>query len=529
MSTLVSASSVTLRTPDDRVLLEDFSHTFTAETLGLVGPNGAGKSTLLKALAGDATPARGSIQAFVAVKRLAQLGAEASGDIAAGLGIGEAIARLERITAGTGAASDLDSADWTLPARAEAALARFGLAGIALDRRLDSLSGGQRARVLLASAWLAPCDLLLMDEPTNNLDAEGRSAVHHVLREWPGGIVVATHDRELLNQVDRILALEPPRWSVFGGAWSAYVAERDAARVRAERAFGRAEAALKSAQRASAEAQARRARRARAGKAQRADGSQPKVLLDGMKARSEATAARLSRIAESRAAEAAARLETADAARSLKARLNVKACSDDAAAARIMVRFDNVSFAYGARAVLSDFSFRLGGRDRLAIEGPNGSGKSTILKLAEGRLKPAKGVVQRGPGRIARLDQAVGDLDPDLSLVDALRANDPTLTLNDAYAALAQFDIRNRDADKAVRVLSGGERLRAGLASVLGGAPPALLLLDEPTNHLDLDAIEALERALQHYEGAFIAVSHDLAFLDAIGVERPLSLSLDQP
>jgi len=159
------------------------------------------------------------------------------------------------------------------------------------------------------------------------------------------------------------------------------------------------------------------------------------------------------------------------------------------------------------------------------VEGPNGAGKSTVLKLALGTLTPTSGDVYRTQGRIARLDQTVSDLDPELSVVEALMARDPGLDRNAAYAALAQFDLRNKEADKPVRVLSGGERLRAGLAGVLGGEPPELILLDEPTNHLDLDAIEALEGALRNYSGALVAVSHDPAFLQAIGIDQRLSLN----
>ena len=139
-------------------------------------------------------------------------------------------------------------------------------------------------------------------------------------------------------------------------------------------------------------------------------------------------------------------------------------------------------------------------------------------------MAPSSGEVRRGSGRLARLDQTVSDLDPGLSVVDALRARDPGLSRNGAYAALAQLGLRNAEAEKQVAVLSGGERLRAGLAGVLGGEPPELILLDEPTNHLDLEAVEALEQALSDFSGAILAVSHDDAFLDALSLDRSLTL-----
>jgi len=525
MSSLLSANHLTLRTPDHRLLLEDFTLSFSAGVTAIVGPNGVGKSSLLSVLAGRRAPASGSVTATGRLGWLEQLGST-TGDIAHGLGVAEALAIVNRITDGEGTDTDFDQADWSLQSRLETTLVRMGLQDLPLDRPLSALSGGQRARVALARAWLDAPDLLLMDEPTNNLDRDGRALVQQMLADWPGGIILVSHDRALLEGVDQIVALDGPGWSVFGGGWSEYVTARDAARERAEAEFSRAQAETRRVQRAAEDAVARQARRARQGKAQRASGSQPKMVMDAHKAKSERSGARLSNQARRQSDAAQTQLQHADAARHHKARLSVRAVAAETATGRRLLSFDSVSFGYDAQRIIEDLSFTLHGGMRLALEGPNGAGKSTVLKLAEGTLQPDLGRVQRGGGRLARLDQSVSDLDPSLSAVDALRARIPTLSRNAAYAALAQFDLRNTDADKPLSVLSGGERLRVGLAGVLGGEPPELLVLDEPTNHLDLDAIEALEQALCAYEGAILAVSHDEAFLDAIGIQARINLRL---
>jgi ATPase subunit of ABC transporter with duplicated ATPase domains len=195
------------------------------------------------------------------------------------------------------------------------------------------------------------------------------------------------------------------------------------------------------------------------------------------------------------------------------------------AANRTVARFDEVALDRGGRRLFGPLSFTVRGPERIAIVGPNGSGKTSLLKLVTGELTPTAGTVERGVA-CAYLDQHVGLLADDLSLLDNLRGRQPDLTANQAYAALARFGFRNRDALRFAGELSGGERLRACLACVMSSAaPPQLLLLDEPTNHLDLASIEELERALQAYDGALIAVSHDAAFLAAIGAERVIATS----
>jgi ATPase subunit of ABC transporter with duplicated ATPase domains len=186
---------------------------------------------------------------------------------------------------------------------------------------------------------------------------------------------------------------------------------------------------------------------------------------------------------------------------------------------------DDVGFAWpGGRPVLAHVSLRLTGPERIALTGPNGAGKSTLIRLILGELSPTAGRLTRAVPAVA-LDQRTAILDDDETLVDAYRRLNPGSTLGQAHAALARFLFRNTAALKRVAELSGGERLRVGLACTLAGlAPPQLLILDEPTNHLDLDSIAAVEAALNGYDGALLVVSHDRDFLEAVGVEREVRL-----
>ncbi|MFS2112535.1 ATP-binding cassette domain-containing protein, partial [Sphingomonas sp. Sphisp140] len=203
-------------TPEGRPLFDNLTLALGRERTGLVGRNGSGKSTLLRILAGEAAPAGGSLVRSGSVGVLRQ---EWPGEwrVDEVLGVRAGLERLARVLAGEGDEEDLAEADWTLEERVVAALAETGLEGVALDRRVATLSGGERTRVGIARLRIDAPDLLLLDEPTNNLDAEGRAAVMALVDGWRGGVLVASHDRALLEHMDRIVELTPLGARVFGG------------------------------------------------------------------------------------------------------------------------------------------------------------------------------------------------------------------------------------------------------------------------------------------------------------------------
>jgi ATPase subunit of ABC transporter with duplicated ATPase domains len=194
-------------------------------------------------------------------------------------------------------------------------------------------------------------------------------------------------------------------------------------------------------------------------------------------------------------------------------------------AGKVVLQVESVSAGYEeGRPVLRDVSFSIVGPERVAIIGANGSGKTTLVSLISGEMQPSSGAV-RMLTPFALFDQDVSLLDPALSVLDNFKHLNPEADENACRAALARFMFRAAAAHQIVGTLSGGQTLRAGLACVLGGAsPPPLIILDEPTNHLDLSSIEAIEGALSAYDGALLIVSHDEAFLEAVGVTRRVAL-----
>jgi ATPase subunit of ABC transporter with duplicated ATPase domains len=526
MPSFATLDSVSVRTPDGRSLFDNLTLAFGPERTGLVGRNGVGKTSLIRLLAGEAEPADGSVARTGRVGLLRQAAQPPPGaGVAEVLGLAGALARLARIAAGAGTEDDFAEADWTLEDRLAAAFAEVGLAGLDPRRPADTLSGGQLTRAALAGLLAQAPDLLLLDEPTNNLDAEGRALVAEALGRWKGGAVVVSHDRSLLRRMDRIVELSGLGARVYGGGYDLYAERKAQEEAAAARDLADAQRTVERVARETQLAAERKARRDAAGRRSRVRGDAPKILMDAQAERAEVSGARGARLAERLKADAARDLAEAEARVERLRRLAFELPESGLPEGKTVLAFEGVGFAYpGAAPVLQGLDLRLVGPERVALTGGNGRGKTTLIRLTAGELEPTAGRIRRS-GRAVLLDQQTAILQAGETLLEAYRRLNPSATPNDAHAALARFLFRNRDAEKPVGALSGGERLRAALACTLAGeAPPQLLILDEPTNYLDLDSIAAVEAALRGYDGALLVASHDRDFLAAIGVEREVAL-----
>ncbi len=526
MSSFLTLSNLCAATPDGRPLFHDLTLSVGAERVGLVGRNGSGKSTLLRTITGEATPLAGTVLCTGTIGMLAQAW-HPDQTVADAIGVAQPLATLSRIEAGHGDAADFDAADWALPAAIDSALHQVALGGIDLQRLMGTLSGGEQTRIGMARLLIAPPDLLLLDEPTNNLDLTGREAIARLIAEWRGGVVVASHDRELLENMDRIVELRTIGNRIVGGGWSAFAAIREAERAAAQDELTRGEAALKAARTSAQTAREAKQRRDKVGRAFAAKGSEPKILLGAQAQRAENSGGQARRLAKAQIDEATRDRDEARTRVEILTPLTIDLPASGLPASSEIVILEQATVQLGDRT-LGPWTLTVQGRQRLAVTGPNGAGKSTLLRLIAGQILPSSGLVRSRRERIVMLDQQVGALDRHDTLVGNLKRLHPTLDKEAVRAACARFAFRNREAERIVGTLSGGELLRAGLAAALSEpASPWMIILDEPTNHLDIESIETLEQALRAFDGALLVASHDTRFLKALNLTG--SVRVDAP
>lgn len=474
------------------------------ERIALIGRNGSGKSSLLRVLAGQASlddgtvwRSPGMVVAYVPQETDFSLENSVFSVVADGLGdqaqllvewhaamhavaesaSAERLGRLEQVQHAVEAAGA-----WRLTQRVEEVLLRLALPG---DAPVASLSGGGIKRVALARALVAEPDLLLLDEPTNHLDLDGIVWLEGLIRDFPGAVIVITHDRVFMDNVaSRVLELDRGRLASYPGRYSEYQRRKQE------------------------ELEAEAKENARFDKVL----AQEEVWIrKGVEARRTRNEGRVRRL-ESLRRERVARRERMGSVR--------LAVDRGEQSGQMVAELTHVSKQFGERAVVCDFSTRIMRGDRIGFIGPNGAGKTTLLKLILGEIAPDNGTVRRGTRQsVAYFDQMRAQLDPELPLTEVISPGSDFIEIGGerkhVIGYLGDFLFAPQRARSPVKSLSGGERNRLLLARLFA-RPANVMVLDEPTNDLDIETLDLLEELLSGYDGTLFLVSHDRAFLDNV-------------
>ncbi|HEY8294314.1 MAG TPA: ABC-F family ATP-binding cassette domain-containing protein [Micrococcaceae bacterium] len=506
--------------------------------VGVVGANGAGKSTLLRILAGVDEPLSGTVSKAPAdafIGWLPQEHERTGGEsvvsyIGRRTGAAAATAAMEASaealgTGGRSADDDyavaldhwLASGAADLEDRIPAVLADLGLA-IGPDAEMSGLSGGQAARVALAALLLSRFDLVLLDEPTNDLDLDGLARLEAFVQGLRGGAVLVSHDREFLARcVSTVVELDlaQNRVAVYDGGYDAFLEERAVARRHAREAyedFADKKADLVSRARTQREWSSQGVRNAMR-KAPDNDKIRRRASMESSEKQAQKVRQMESRIA---------RLDEVEEPRKeWQLQFSIGAA---ARSSSVVATLNNATARRGA-FTLGPVSLQVNAGERIGITGPNGAGKSTLLRLLLGHDSPDDGDSSLGASvAIGEIDQVRGQLGEMETLGTAFEACVPEMASAEARTLLAKFGLKADQVAGTVGSLSPGERTRASLA-LLQARGVNLLVLDEPTNHLDLPAIEQLEEALESYDGALLLVSHDRRMLENVRLDRRWEVS----
>ena len=502
------------------LFLEASMSVFKGEKVGLVGPNGSGKSTIFRLVVKEEQPDSGqvAVDRGVTVGYFSQDVGEMSGktvveEAMAGAGeVSEVAARVHDLEHKMGDPEYADKLDeiieqfgeaqarfdelggYALDARAREILAGLGFRPEAVDEDVNKLSGGWKMRVALARILLMRPDALLLDEPTNHLDIESIIWLERFLRDFEGGLIITSHDREFLNRlVTKIVEIDGGELTTYSGNYDFYEKQRAIAEQQQEAQFARQQAML--------------AKEIR--------------FIERFKAQA------------GRAAQVQSRVKKLDKIERVEPPRRRKVVEFDfrqpPRSGEDVAKVDHITKAYGARKIYDDFNLLIRRKERWCVMGINGAGKSTLLKLVAGESQPDTGSVTVGGSvKMAYFAQhAMELLDPKMTVLETFQSNFPFATIGSLKTLGGAFGFVGEDTDKSCRILSGGEKARVVLATMLFD-PPNFLVLDEPTNHLDLETKETLLKALADFEGTMLFVSHDRQFLGALS-NRVLEITAEGP
>jgi len=528
----VILKNISYTVPNGTKIFENLSFSFNSELIGLVGKNGSGKSTLAKLISKQIECDSGKIEIEGKIEYLPQLNHDLSDksifDI---LNISEKYEALIRLETGKGNEKDLiiiDN-DWDLENRVDLIKNELKISHIDLNRKFSSLSGGEKIKCTLASLLLADPQYLILDEPTNHLDFEGRRIVYDFVSNWKKGMMVISHDRTLLRLMNSIVELNSNGLKSYGGNYDFFKEQKILEDEAVNSELRNINSEYKKAVFQKNEVLQRQLKNNVSGEKRALKANMPKIMLNQMKGSGEKT---LQKLKNSHKEKINSILKKRDEIKSRKSSgLNIKIDLDNNSRIKKnnLISADRINYSFNEKNKIwqNDISFNIKGGERVLLKGKNGSGKTTLINLILGKLKPENGSIIVRTNNIGILDQEVSILKNELSILDNLKTvSDGKIAEHELRIRLGRFLFYKDDVFKKAEVLSGGERMRAGIACLLS-TPNSLelIILDEPTNNLDLESINELAISIKEFRGTILVVSHDIDFLNEIGIDKEIDLN----
>lgn len=514
------------------ILFEQINFTLNAKIAALVGPNGSGKTTLAKLILGTLKPTSGFINAVANIGYLSQEENFAQGDtVAEYLGVAGVIGAIQALEQGNYCPSKLTIINdrWTLEQDTQDSLANLGFRKNILSRKMVSLSGGERTLIRLHKLVLSAAKYLILDEPTNHLDVYQKEKFIQWMHQTSKSLLIISHDRVVLEQVEQILSIENKKIVQYGGNYTFYQKEKAKQAQAKQQAVKAQSTLLNQSKKQLQQSKQKHDQRSKIGVNRKkeeikARGYASRASYDFFQNRAEKNLKKINMQFERKQSQLKSRIETLEADIEQLEQIDIKITPVKVPNNKIMLNVVNLCHAIDSNVLFENVSFVLRGPARLHIKGGNGSGKTILMKLLAGLLTPQSGQIDRSSQTIQYLDQSCHLLLPNKTVIENYLYLNPSVLPQLAFNQLASFLFKDKFHIK-VKNLSGGEKMRLSLASILfSRCPTDLLLLDEPTNHMDLESIECIEQILNQYTGTLVVVSHDERFVRNISLGQEIKI-----
>ncbi|SHM18211.1 ABC-F family ATP-binding cassette domain-containing protein [Chryseobacterium polytrichastri] len=517
--------------PAGNLLFNSINLTISSHTKSaLVGSNGMGKSTLLKIIAHEIEPLDGNVNIQGEIFYVPQMFGNFNHlTIAECLKIDKKLHALQKITNGEvdEIYFEILNDDWDIEERSQIALQHWKLDNLEVNQTLDSLSGGQKTKVFLAGIQINHPEIILLDDPTNHLDLEGRNLLYDFIEKTNSTVVIVSHDRTLLNLVDTTFELSNQGISAYGGNYDFYSGQKEIEIEALQNDIHSKERALKKAKDKERETLERKQKLDARGKGKQEKSGVARIMMNTLRNNAEKNTSRLKGIHAEKINGISGDLRDLRSFVRNADQMKVNFNDSELHSGKILISANEINFKYNEEYLWQEnLNFEIRSGNRISIKGSNGSGKTTLIKLLLEDLKPSVGEILKSNFNSIYIDQEYSLIDRASMIYDfAQKFNDNALQESEVKTLLSRFLFGKETWDKKCEVLSGGERLRLLLCGLsISNKSPDMIILDEPTNNLDLQNIEILTNSIKDYHGTLLVISHDEIFLNEIGVDKEISL-----
>lgn len=500
------------------------------EKTALIGNNGSGKSTLLKLVAKELQPSDGQLLVNSEPYFVPQIFGQYNHlTISQALKVENKLNALQEILNGNVNEENYTTLDddWTIEERCHEALEYWQLSNLDLSQKMETLSGGQKTKVFLAGISIHQPKLVLLDEPSNHLDITGRQLLYDFIESTQNTVIVVSHDRKLLNLLDKIAELSKRGITIYGGNYDFYTEQKQLENNALHQDLQSKEKALRKAKEKERETLERQQKLDSRGKGKQEKAGVAKIMMNTLRNNAENSTSKMKGVhAEKIGGIKAALHELRTALPDID---KMKFGFDDSALhkGKILIKADEINYRYNDHSLWeNNLTFQITSGERLVLKGLNGSGKTTLIKIILGRLEPQTGNIYRADNKTVYIDQDYSLIENQLKVYEqAQQFNFSALQEHEIKMRLNRFLFPINDWDKPCSALSGGEKIRLILCCLtMSDQSPDIIILDEPTNNLDIQNIEILTAAINEYRGTLIVVSHDETFLEQTKMEKIIQL-----